>query len=86
MPDQLKRGVRMPLWAVVLLAVALIVSAWVNVAATASRADAQVIPGRHFACYPTPPPGGNPWVPWQYLPNGASPCPSGWNKIDWIDD
>jgi hypothetical protein len=38
---------------------------------------------KHFACYA----GGTTTVrAWYYLPNGADPCPSGYTKIDWLDD
>jgi hypothetical protein len=39
---------------------------------------------KHFACY-----AGNSSQPhraWYYLPNGADPCPTGYVKIDWVDD
>jgi len=47
------------------------------------RAAAQVEPLKHHACHA----GGSQTLrSWYYLPDGNDPCPSGWVKVDWIDD
>jgi len=58
--------------------------ALVLVAGLVIHAAAQVEPLKHHACWS--PAGPQAVKQWNYLPDGTQPCPTGWQKIDWIDD